>query len=238
MKHLTKRLSWLLVLTAITWLPTTQAEQRIVKVSEKIASPDLQAAKKYTKQNNKTLSQFSKKTRDEVMSQSIYNDFWIYDSWITLLDDHDGDTFYSRFLVEFDVDTIYVEAPVYAVVYLGDAEEYEAIHVSDTFWVYGETTGDSYIVDSELVAGFRPFDYDILIEIYDADTDELVAFSDGFEDADLALVSLESQNRDIYRETVVVTAHAHGGSILFSSLAFLAVMSGYRMLHKRPTASR
>ncbi|NMH59778.1 choice-of-anchor H family protein [Alteromonas ponticola] len=232
MKHLIKKLSWSLMLLAGIWIPVTHAEQRIIKVTEKMATTDLQPAKKITKLNNKKLSQFANKTRDEVASQSLYNDFWIYDSWITFLDDFDGDSFYSRFLVEFDVDTIYVEAPVYAVVYLGDADAYEAIHVSDTFWVYGETTGDSYIVDSELVSGFRSFDYDILIEIYDADTDELVAFSDNLDDADLSLVSLESQNYDIYRDTVVVT-RASGGSLMAGALAFLAVAAGWRKYNKR-----
>ncbi|MCW8091733.1 choice-of-anchor H family protein [Alteromonas sp. ASW11-130] len=232
MKPLLKNLPWLFVLIPFIWLPAAQAEQRIISVSEKMASSDLKAAKPVTRHNKKTLSQFASKTRDEVTSQSIYNDFWVYDSWITLLDDIDGDAYYSRFLVEFDVDTIYVEAPVYAVVYLGDADEYEAIHVSDTFWVHGETTTDSYIVDSELVSGFSAYDYDILIEIYDADTDELVAFSDGYEDADLAFVSLESQNYDIYRETVVVTSHVHGGSVMIASLAFLAAIICWRKIKK------
>ncbi len=228
----TKMITWLGLLLSFFWLSVAQAEPRIIKVTEKTASTDLTEAKNVTKHNKKTLTEFANKTREAVTSQSIYNDFWIYDSWVTFLDDIDGDNYYSRFLVEFDVDTVYVEAPVYAVVYLGDADEYEAIHVSDTFWVYGENTEDSYVVDSELVSGFPSYDYDILIEIYDADTDELVAFSDGYEDADLAFVSLESQNHDIYQETLVVTSHAHGGSLMLTSLAFVLGMISWRKLRR------
>ncbi len=229
----TKVITLLGLLLSVFWLPAAQAEPRIIKVTEKTASTGLTAPKNGSKHNQKTLSDFANKTREAVTSQSLYNDFWIYDSWVTYLDDIDSDNYYSRFLVEFDVDTVYVEAPVYAVVYLGDTDEYEAIHVSDTFWVYGESTEDSYIVDSELVSGFPSFDYDILVEIYDADTDELVAFSDGYEDADLAFVSLESQNYDTYRETVVVTTHAHGGSVMLSTLTFLAGMIGWRKLKRK-----
>ena len=84
------------------------------------------------------------------------------------------------------------------------------------------------MVESELLNGFPSAEYEVLIEIYDASSDELVAVYDGNNDADLYLLSLESKE---YESIQVVVIREHGGSASlwsFLLLSLLLVMRHYR----------
>ena len=158
----------------------------------------------------------------------VNNDFWIYDSWATLSKDFDYDGYYSNLTVEFDADTVYNRAYVYAVIYLGIGDVFESIHVSSVFAIDADSSNDSFVVESELISGFPSNDYEIMIELYDADTDEFVAFSDGFDDADLAFVPLESANYDVVSEPTVVIVEEHGGSLSYLGLLMTTLLLALR----------
>ncbi len=151
------------------------------------------------------------------------NEFWIYETWLTLGNDTDYDGYYSTFSIEFDADTIFTSSPVYAVLYIGRNGVYDAIHASSDFYIYGEDATDTFTIDSTLVSGFPSDDYDVLIELYDAYTETLVAFTDGFDDSVLAYVPLESQNNEYVVEDTVVIVEEHGGSW---SLFYLLLVAG------------
>lgn len=154
------------------------------------------------------------------------SDFWIYDSWLSLDLDLDYDGYFSKFTLEFDADTIYADAPVYAVIYLGTNEQYESIHVTSEFYIYGEDGSDSFVIESELIRGFPPRDYDVLIELYDAYSEELVAVADYYADADLSYVSLESENYEsVYEETVVIVEEHGGSTAWYSLIALLGIVA-------------
>jgi len=176
------------------------------------ANEDKQALRK--QQHSNVVKLFS--------STSVVNDpsYWIYDSWVTLDTDIDYDGYFSAFTVEFDADTIFANVPVYAVIYLGQNERYQSIHVTSEFSLYGDDSTDGFVVESALISGFPSGDYDILIELYDAYTDELVAFSDAYDDADLSYVSLESNNYEyVVEDTVVVVEEYGGATSLFTILS-------------------
>ena len=160
------------------------------------------------------------KSSSDIMLNSV-NEFWIYDAWTSLDSDIDYDGYYSTFSVEFDADTIFTQVPVYAVLYVGTDGQYDAIHVSSEFYIYGEDSTDSFTIESTLISGFPSNDYDVLIELYDADTEMLVAFSDGYDDASLAYLPLESKNNEYIVEDTVVIVEEHGGS--WSVLSLLAI---------------
>lgn len=162
----------------------------------------------------------SSKTYAQV-AQSYNEDFWIYDSWVTFDHDIDYDGYYSRFTLEFDADTVYTSAPVYAVVYLGSNGVYDSIHVTSEFAIYGEDSSDSFVLENTLISGFPPQEYDLLIELYDAYTDNLVAYSDSYEDADLYMLSLESDDYESRYEDTIVVVEEHGGSTGLLTLALL-----------------
>lgn len=159
-------------------------------------------------------------------AEAITNtDFWIFDSWATLSNDLDYDGYYSTVTVEFDADTIYNRAYVYAIIYLGVNDVFDSVHVTSVFAIDSDSSNDSFIVESELLSGFPSNEYEIMIELYDADTDQFVAFSDGLDDADLAIVPLESTNYEILPEPTVVIVEEHGGSLGIFAMIALAFAS-------------
>ena len=151
------------------------------------------------------------KSSSDIVVSSV-NEFWIYESWVTLQQDIDYDGYHSAFSIEFDADTIFTRAPVYAVLYLGRDGVYDAIHVSSEFYIYSEDSTDTFTIESTLVSGFSPSDYDILLELYDADTEELVAFTDAYDDNELAYLPLESEDSEYVVEDTVVIVEEHGGA--------------------------
>lgn len=171
-----------------------------------------------------------KNARDNLLSS--VNEFWIYESFVTLDNDLDYDGFHSTFSIEFDADTIFASAPVYAVLYVGKNGLYDAIHVSSEFFIYGEDATDSFTIESTLVSGFPTDDYDLLLELYDADTEALVAFTDGYDDNALALLPLESKNNEYVVEETVVIVEEHGGSSSLFSLLLIFTAFVFRAIKK------
>jgi hypothetical protein len=152
-------------------------------------------------------------------------DFWIYDSYVTLDNDIDYDGYFSSFTIEFDVDTIYQRAAIYAEIYSSTSDTFTPFYTTDIYYINGDNTQDAIVVENTLVTGFPSNDYEIMIVIYDADTDEVVAVSDGTDDADLAFISLESENYE-YVEPVDVIVVERGGSmggVLLIALGLVAM---------------
>lgn len=172
------------------------------------------------------------KSSSDIVLSSV-NEFWIYDSWINLQHDLDYDGYFSTFSVEFDADTIFIDAPVYAVLYLGQNGVYDAIHVSSEFYIYGEESSDRFVIESTLVSGFSSYDYDILLELYDAQTEQLVAFSDGYDNPEFAFVPLESETNEYVIEDKVVIVEEHAGSLNWAALLFIIASLSLRHLHIR-----
>lgn len=161
-------------------------------------------------------------------------DFWIYDAWTQWQTDKDYDGYYTSITVTFDADTIYEQSPVFAVLYLGDAEAFYPIHTSSDFYIYGESSHDEFVIETDLVSGFPPYDYDVMIELYDSQTGELLAFANQNNDADLAYIPLESADYDDNTgggSVVVVTEH--GGTFSGTLLAFLGIIGLWRIVRAK-----
>jgi hypothetical protein len=172
------------------------------------------------------------KAASDIVVSSI-NEFWIYDTWVTLNNDIDSDGYHSTFTVEFDADTIFTQAPVYAVLYIGRNDVYDAIHVSSEFLIFGEETTDSFTIESTLVSGFPTRDYDVLLELYDADTETLVAYSDSYDNANFSLLPLESENNEfVVQDTVVIVEERGGSTSLITILCLGLAIAGRRLLGK------
>ena len=145
--------------------------------------------------------------------QSASMDFWFYSADVILFGDHDNDGYLFGIDLLFDVDTIWSAADVYAVTYLsyegGPWNEYAA---TDNFTLFASSADDAYNIVTELEAGYPSGSYDLLIEIFDAQTDEFLA-SFGPEDTSaLGILPLEDLNRDapIFDEPIA-NNHGHGG---------------------------
>jgi hypothetical protein len=155
-------------------------------------------------------------------------DFWIYDSFVTFTADLDYDGYYSSFTLEFDVDTVYLSAPIYAVIYTSTSDVFTPFYTTEVYNINGDNTQDAIIIENQLVTGFPSNDYELMVMIYDAETDEVVAVADGTDDADLAILSLESENYE-YVETVEVVVIEHGGALGIGLIAGLYLLA-YRRL--------
>ncbi len=169
------------------------------------------------------------------LQSGVNQNFWIYDARTSILDDFDGDGFYTRLELTFDADTAFEGANVYAVLYLslegGDWVEYGETFVFDIFGSSGE---DEYYFDTDLVSGFPRGYYDVLIELYDDFDQQLVAVYGPSDSADLFDLPLESQTTDSpVPPVVIITDEGGGGSAGLWMIASLALMLLGRVVVRR-----
>lgn len=129
--------------------------------------------------------------------KSMYGDSWVYDATIDIFADRDADGYFRFLRVRFDVDTVYPESWVYAEIYLSaDGNSWEHLYSTQDFAVWGSDPDDDYEVETELVSGYPAGLYDVLIEIYDADTGLLVDEFGPNESPEFSLLPLEDATRD------------------------------------------
>jgi hypothetical protein len=190
-------------------------------------TPNAQSKTETSDSNKKDIQAKTLLVRPEAKSNN--QEFWIFDAWVAFFRDDDSDGYFNHFSVEFDVDTEYSSAEVYARLYLGIDEVFKEYHTTSSFSIYSDNSNDSFVVESELLNGFPPGDYEVLIELYDAYSDELVAVYDGYNDADLYLLSLESKE---YEATQVIVVREHGGSLGLWGLLLLPLLHITRLSRK------
>ena len=162
---------------------------------------------------------------------SAYGDYWIYSVDVDLFSDRDGDGYYYGIDLLFDADTIYAAADVYAVAYLSyEGGPWNEYAVSNDFTLFGATATDDYVLVTELLTGYPAGRYDLLLELYEADTGLYVASVGPGESFELAELPLEDADRDQPR--VVVTTGGGGAA----GLLFLGVLAG--IVRRRHAARR
>jgi hypothetical protein len=155
-----------------------------------------------------------------------FGDSWVYDATTDIFADRDKDGYYSFLRVRFDVDTIHTDAYVYAEIYLSaDGTSWEHLYSTKDFAVWGSDPDDDYEVETELVAGYSTALYDVLVEIYDADTGELLDEYGPNESPLFSVLPLEDSNRDgvvVVPPPVTVIEDGGGGALSWFALAGLA----------------
>lgn len=158
-------------------------------------------------------------------------DHWIYEADVELFDDLDSDGYYTFLSVRIDADTLRSNAWVYAELWLSDdGVNWEHYHSTDDFQIFGETGGDEIFVETELVEGYPTGEYDLLVELYDAD---LLSFSDEYgpnQDSAMALLPLEDITQD--PEPVQVTVVDGGGGALSLWALPAILLAGWRLLRR------
>jgi len=168
-------------------------------------------------------------------AQAADPNIWFYDADVELFSDFDRDGYYYGIDLLFDADTSYEAVDVYAVLYLsleyGPWNEYAS---TDDFTLFGSTSADDYIVESELVSGYPTGNYDILIELFDAYDGTYLASFGPDETSELAILPLEDSTRD-----AVTGGHTHVVSSGGGSLSWLLLfgLAAVRMTF-RPQAAR
>jgi len=161
--------------------------------------------------------------RDLRVTNNTSTDFWIFDAFVNYNIDLDRDGYYSTITLEFDVDTVYSQAEVYARLYLARGDVFEEYHTTSLFLIEGDSSEDQFVVESELLTGFPSDDYELLIEVYDGLNDQLVASFDGFNDADLTLLTLESRSFEREQRDVIIVSES-GGSFGYLMLLLVPIL--------------
>jgi hypothetical protein len=124
--------------------------------------------------------------------------FTIFDAKTELAGDLDHDGFYYHLRVTFDADVDIGSANVYAMLFLSyELGPWNHYFTTDVFTIVEDSFYDDYEVTTELLDGYPTGYYDVRIELYDADTDLLVAIYGPYDDAALQAIPLEDQLRDI-----------------------------------------
>ncbi len=169
-------------------------------------------------------------------ASAFLSDHWLYEAGVDMFFDADNDGYYRYLRVTFDVDSYFAKAWVYGALYLSaDGVVWDLLHETEDFRVDGETADDAYEVEVELVSGYPPGEYDLLLEIYDADTG---VFQDELGPADtsaFALLPLEDRAHDTAPPVVVVHEHGGGGAMSMPVLlALLAAAAAGRLRRVNP----
>jgi len=129
--------------------------------------------------------------------------FEIYDADVQLVADFDGDGYHHALNVYFDVDVDYDAATVYAKLYLSrEGGPWSQYYTTDLFDIHGDEVADAYEVETELVEGYAPGYYAVLVEIYSLDHAYLVAS----QVLDYHYLGKDIMLEDLYRD------EPHGGS--------------------------
>jgi len=161
---------------------------------------------------------------------SANGDFWIYSVDVRLFNDNDADGFYHGIDLLFDADTVYAIADVYAVTYLSfEGGPWNEYAVSPDITLFGSTSSDDYVLVTELLTGYPRGSYDLLLELYDADTGEYLASLGPSESSELANLPLEDANRDVPERPVSITRGGGGAS----NAAFLIALLGLFLLARQ-----
>ena len=173
-------------------------------------------------------------------SQSASFDFWFYEADVVLFNDDDNDGYFHGIDLLFDVDTNFISADVYAVLYLSlDGGPWNEYAETETFTVFGTSANDEYVLVTELMAGYPTGSYDILVELFD-DYDNAFLTSFGPDESSaLSFLPLEDFELDApYVPVQVVVNHGHGGggamdSWLLGAFILLLLSSGLRRIWLR-----
>ena len=161
---------------------------------------------------------------------SANGDFWIYSVDVRLFNDNDGDGYYHGIDLLFDADTVYAIADVYLVAYLSyEGGPWNEYTVSPDITLFGSTSSDDYVLVTELLTGYPRGSYDLLLELYDADTGDYLAALGPSESSELANLPLEDASRDVPERPVSITRGGGGAS----NAAFLMALLGMLLLARQ-----
>ena len=181
-------------------------------------------------------------------SARFSHSFSIYRAFSELLDDVDGDGYYSTFSVTFDADVdgfgLIESADVYAELYLSrDGGPWLHYFTTDAFTIVNDNESDSYEVVTTLRSGYFADGYDVLIDLYEVGYSDIVASISSDDTNGLYALPLESADRDPRPNTAPSTqiqiseSHGHGGSSSVLVLLTLMTLLVARYTKARKTQS-
>jgi hypothetical protein len=178
-------------------------------------------------------SSVSKTGASAGQQSSAFGDFWFYAVDVDLFNDIDRDGYFHGIDILFDADTVYSIADVYVVAYLSyEGGPWNEYAVSEDITLFGATSTDDYVLVTELLQGYPTGRYDVLLEMYDADSGLFLAAVGPEESFDLQSLPLEDSDLDqpISIAPAVAVTRGGGGS---NSMPFLVALLGVLLLSRQ-----
>ncbi len=97
--------------------------------------------------------------------------------------------------------------------------------VTENFWIFGASGDDDYGLVTELMSGYPTGNYDLLIELFDADDHSFLASFGPDETSALSFLPLEDFNRDApIADVPVAISHGGGGATDGWTIGILLLM--------------
>jgi len=225
-----------LVIILFSLLPSLQAETtQNVRVSTSVS---YLATEKIPADFNSTeadvmpaLKKFGYRKEAQQLEKAVQNKScgcgaFVFNATTILLNDLDNDGYYHRFKVVIDADStdLYGEW-VYAKLYLSlEGGPWNHYATSGDFFIKGHTSGDEFVVETELAEGFPAGYYDIRIELFDANYDDWLDTYGPHDDGALNAIPLEDAERDDdYGYGYSISGGGSFGWLLLASLAVLGL---------------
>ena len=148
--------------------------------------------------------------------------FEIYEADVNTISDLDGDGYHHAINVYFDVDVSQDAATVYAKLYLSrEGGPWTQYYTTDLFAIHGDDYADAYEVETELLEGYEPGYYSVLVEIYSLDH----AFMVASQVLDYTYLGRDLLIEDRYwDEPYYEDDHSHGAGGMASLLAFFLII--------------
>lgn len=166
-------------------------------------------------------------------TQDAYFEF--FDIWVELSGDIDEDGFYHHIKVTFDADTDSELETVYVKLYSSyEGGPWHQFAVSDLFEIQSDSTDDTYEILTELIQGYPPGYYDVLIELHSLHHPSVVASKViDAQEAGFALTLEDRDHDDYYYEDDDYYDVSYGvgvsGSFSITGLLMLLILIGIKL---------
>lgn len=122
-------------------------------------------------------------------------DIWVANINTYLFDDADNDGYYAGLTVSMDIDVEQDWADVFAQIYLQrNGSQPRLLHTTDVFSIFERASSDEYQVDVGLLDNTPAADYDLIIDVVNASTGQLVDSVSNQTHHNLAYLPLESSD--------------------------------------------
>jgi hypothetical protein len=182
----------------------TAEEDRVIRASEGFprehAADELRNPRSFTDELTASKDIVTKPRRGPAgpkILAATFGDSYVFEAFTDLFSDRDRDGYFHYLRVTFDVDTVFPVSYVYAMVWLSaDGNSWERVYTTADFAVYASSPDDDYEVETDLVSGYSTGLYDVLVELYDAQTDTLLDEYGPNESPEFSLLPLEDSYRD------------------------------------------
>ncbi len=158
---------------------------------------------KALKQRQKNKQNKTKAARKNEVISSRADLFSIYDAWVSLDKDYDGDGYYSEVSINVDADYEGLSANVFMAIYVSlDGESWEYFDSSETFSIYSDEQ-DIYSLSFDLNRGYPSGNYHFLIELYEEDFPGVVDLAGPLDLVGLLDKPLEDKERELSGYSVI-----------------------------------